>query len=62
MLEWILNNWGTVVVAVVVLAIVVTVIGIMRRDKKQGKCSCGGSCECCTMNCHNSSKNHRYKN
>ncbi|MBE6531217.1 MAG: FeoB-associated Cys-rich membrane protein [Ruminococcaceae bacterium] len=51
MLDWIVNNWGTLVVAIIALGIVVAVIGVIYRDKKQGKCSCGCSCEGCAMNC-----------
>lgn len=59
MLEWIANNLGTVIVAVIVLCIVATVVGVMYRDKKQGRSACGGSCIGCSMNCPNASKNNK---
>lgn len=56
MIEWLSNNWGTVVAAFAVLIAVVLVVGVMYRDKKHGKSSCGGSCQGCSMNCPNAFK------
>lgn len=50
MLDFLLANWGTLLVGALVLAAVLGVIIKMVRDKKQGKssCSCGcGGCSGC---------------
>ena len=43
MLEWLSQNWGTLVAGAVVLAIVAAVVIKIVRDKRQhkGGCSCG---------------------
>ncbi len=55
MLQWICENIGTIVVGLVLLAVVILVVRIMMRDKKQGKSSCGGNCASCGACgcCHN---------
>jgi hypothetical protein len=54
MIAWLSANWGTVVVAAVVVAIVGVVVWRMIADKKAGKSSCGCGCEGCAMKdqCH----------
>ena len=54
MLEYILNNIGTISVALIVALIVGAVIAVMIRDKKSGKSSCGGGCSGCPYSgkCH----------
>lgn len=54
MIAWLSANWGTIVVAAVVVAIVGVVVWRMIADKKAGKSSCGGGCEGCAMKgkCH----------
>lgn len=55
MLEILLENWGTLLVGLLVLAAVVGIVGKMVRDKMQGKssCSCGcGGCSGCGGACH----------
>ena len=47
MLQWISENIGTIVVGLVLLAVVILIVRIMMRDKKQGKSSCGGNCAGC---------------
>lgn len=47
MLQWISENIGTIAVGLVLLAVVVLIVRIMMRDKKQGKSSCGGNCASC---------------
>ena len=47
MLQWICENIGTIAVALVLLAVVILIVRIMMRDKKQGKSSCGGNCASC---------------
>ena len=39
---------GTVIVALVLLAVVGLIIYSMVKDKKQGKHSCGGNCASCS--------------
>lgn len=57
-MNWFIENWGTIVTLLAVLAVVAGVIFIMLRDKKQGRSSCGNKCAHCAMagKCH-SSKN-----
>ena len=57
MLQWISENIGTIVVGLVLLAVVILIVRIMMRDKKQGKSSCGGNCAGCAAcgSCHNKS-------
>lgn len=51
MITWLSANLGTILVALVVAAVVAAVICTMRRDKKNGKSSCGGSCSSCGAGC-----------
>ena len=55
MAEWLSQNIGTIVVGLVLLAVVILIVRIMMRDKKQGKSSCGGNCASCGACgcCHN---------
>ena len=54
MFQWISENTGTVIVSIVLIALVTGIIIRLRKDKKQGKTSCGGNCSCCPMSgsCH----------
>lgn len=55
MLDFLVQNLGTILVGAVVLAVVVSVLWKMVRDKKQGKSSCGcgcGGCSGCGGACH----------
>lgn len=47
MIDFLAANAGTIVAGLVVLAIILLVIFKMKKDKKQGKSSCGCSCGCC---------------
>ena len=53
-MNWFAENAGTIVVAVILLAIVVLVTRKIARDKKQGKSTCGCGCASCPMSgsCH----------
>ena len=47
MFQWIGDNAGTIIVSAVLIALVAGIVIRMRKDKKQGKSSCGcngGSC------------------
>ena len=58
MFQWIGENAGTIVVTAAVIALAAGVIIRMRKDRKQGKSSCGANCGCCPMNgaCHKAAK------
>lgn len=47
MLEFLMNNLGTIIVAAVVLAILALVTIGMISDRKRGRSSCGGACGGC---------------
>ena len=54
MIQKIMENAGTIVVSLMLIGLVTRVIIRLRKDKKQGKSSCGGNCGCCPMagSCH----------
>jgi hypothetical protein len=54
MLQAIADNAGTILISLALIALVTGIIIRLRRDKKQGKSSCGGNCGCCPMSgsCH----------
>ncbi|MBQ7383743.1 MAG: FeoB-associated Cys-rich membrane protein [Clostridia bacterium] len=52
MLDWFMNNWGTLIILAVLIVAVVFAVVVIKRDKKKGKSSCGGSCQSCAMGCH----------
>lgn len=49
-MEWILDNWGTIVVGLVLLTVIYFAVRSVRRDVHTGGCSgcsgCSGSCSC----------------
>lgn len=47
MLEFLQNNWGSLLVGAIVLSVVVLIIVKLVRDKKAGKYTCGGNCGSC---------------
>ena len=53
-LQMIRDNAGTIVVTLGLIALVAWIIATMRRDRKQGKSSCGAGCASCPMagKCH----------
>lgn len=55
MLEWICANIGSIIICLVLIAIVVGIICILKRDKKKGNSACGCNCGHCPMSgsCHN---------
>ena len=57
MFQWIGDNAGTVIVSAVLIALVAGIVIRMRKDKKQGKSSCGCNCGSCPMagSCHRQS-------
>ena len=54
MLQGIADNAGTIIISLALLGLVIGIIIRLRKDKKQGKSSCGGNCGCCPMSgsCH----------
>ena len=57
MLQWIGENAGTVIVSIVLIALMTGIVIRMRKDRSQGKSSCGCNCGCCPMagSCHKQS-------
>ena len=62
MLQFLQNNLGTIVVAAVLIALVISVIVKYVKDKKAGKSSCSCGCEGCPNagNCHRNDGCGRY--
>ena len=54
MFHWIAVNAGTIAVSIALVALSAGIVVQLRRDKKRGRSSCGGSCGCCPMSgkCH----------
>ena len=54
MLAWLSANIGTIIVAVILLAVVAAISAKLIYDKKKGKSSCGSNCSKCAMagKCH----------
>ena len=57
MIQAIADNAGTIVVSLLLAGIVTAVILRLRKDRKQGKSSCGCGCGSCPMagTCHKQS-------
>ena len=53
----IMANAGTIAVSLLLTGIVTAIVFRLRKDRKQGKSSCGGTCGCCPMagSCHKQS-------
>ena len=54
MFAWFLDNWGTILLTLILIAAVTAIVLNLRKEKKQGRSSCGGSCGSCPMSgaCH----------
>lgn len=54
MLKFLIANLGTIFVGIIVFAIIIAIVFKLKKDKKQGKLSCGCGCENCpnAKNCH----------
>lgn len=61
MLQWIQMNLATIVIATALVVMVGAIVWYLRRQKKQGKSSCGGNCAHCAMcgTCHTEKKPER---
>lgn len=53
-MSWLSENVGTILVLLVLAAVVTMIVRRMRKDKAQGKSSCGGNCAHCALHgsCH----------
>lgn len=60
MFDWIINNIGSIIVLLAVVAIVTLVLVKMIRDKRRGKSSCSCGCGGCAMKdtCHAKEKEY----
>ena len=57
-MEFLKDNLGTIIVAIILIIIVITIIRKLINDKKKGKSlSCGGNCSSCAINCENRTSN-----
>ncbi len=54
MLDWFYGNLATILISLVLITVCALIILKIRRDKKQGKTSCGCGCSGCAMKdmCH----------
>lgn len=54
MLTWLIQNGATILISLALVAMVIGIVFVLRRDKKKGKSSCGGCCAHCAMagKCH----------
>lgn len=58
MIDFLIDNLGTVIVGLIVLAAIILIVAKMIKDKKHGKSSCGCGCEHCANApyCHGNKK------
>ena len=57
MFQGMIDNAGTILVSLILAAVIVGIVISIRKDRKQGKSSCGCSCGSCPMSgsCHRQS-------
>lgn len=48
-MTWLQQNLGTIAAALLLAVLVILIVRKLRRDKRTGTCSCGGSCAGCAM-------------
>ena len=53
-MDFLAQNWVTILLTAALAALVAWVIYGMIRDKKSGKSSCAGDCSFCGSQCHSS--------
>ena len=58
MIEWLSNNYPTIIICAVLVAVIALIIVKMVKDKKKGKSACGCKCASCPMggSCHQAKK------
>ncbi len=54
MINWLINNFATVIISAVLIALVAWIVAGMIKNKKAGKTSCGCGCSDCAISdsCH----------
>lgn len=50
-IDFFMNNIGTIAVGLGLLAVIARIVIGMRKEKKAGKSCCGGNCSCCPGSC-----------
>ncbi len=57
-MTWLMEHVGTIIVCLILLAVIALAIRTLRKDKAQGKSSCGAGCAGCAMrgSCHGGKK------
>lgn len=60
MLEFLSQNWGSILVALIVLGLCALAVWRLHVQKEKGKCACGRSCGCCPNSgtCHGKHDNN----
>ena len=48
-MTWFMNNLGTIITFLILVAVVVLIIRRMKKDEAEGKSSCGAGCKCCSL-------------
>ena len=51
MITWLVQHIATLLICFVLILIVVGILFVLRRDRKNGKSSCGGNCGACGHAC-----------
>ena len=49
MWNWIVANWGSMLIVLVLAGIVAGIVGSLIRQRKQGRSSCGCGCAHCAL-------------
>ncbi|MBP5281712.1 MAG: FeoB-associated Cys-rich membrane protein [Lachnospiraceae bacterium] len=57
-MSWIIQNIGTIIVCIILVAVIAGILYNMVKNKKKGKSSCGCNCSCCPAGgvCHKHDK------
>ena len=58
MTGFIMENIGTILISMLLIVVIIAAVRYLINEKKQGKCSCGGSCGGNCRGCAMSSKCH----
>lgn len=48
-MTWFMNNLGTIITFIILATVVILIIRQMKKDKAEGKSSCGAGCKSCAM-------------
>jgi hypothetical protein len=49
MISWLIDNFATVVISGVLIALIASIVAGMIKNKKSGKASCGCGCSGCSL-------------